>query len=680
MCGLGYGLVYAGETRISGGLAAVIFGLLPLMTGVATFLAGTERPPARFFAGSLVALGGIAIIYADRMTASANQALGVALVFASVLVCAIYTIILKRHASDTDPLATNLPFLSAAALSLLLFAASYERQLPPWPPAVRPTVALLYLAVFGSVITFALYFYLLRRMSVTAASTLVFVEPVLALLIDAGFEREIRLGARSYAGAAVTLLGVAISLLLRPAALDDRAPRRISRRDENRRKPCLMAKCGDDPCQPPSSPPLYGRSLARAAGRGAAGAPIRPGRARRGPRGRAGAAGGELLGLEGHLPGRPPAPGDVQGRRLRTSSPSSPPGPTSVATASSSAPVRPPMNWVRRWSWRSSGGRAVVIKPHLEPLVHRPGYTRATSDNHSWRAECGWRGFFDVDPMTPDYREGVVLAGLRMLKAVHDRLAPDGIPAATPVRFDLGAELMNSVVEFPDRWGKLLAAARAERKRLGLDGRVLLSHNFSHHLQIPEDQVDRMSPAGRKALGRYISGLDAVALSQYMDLTVVVPAEERGKRLPTADEVAEALRRHERNFRQDILVKALGLKPGADPAVSRGRVRRRGGRPAPPQPVGSAGHRRAGEATSGGDRPRPRGAGPLPVAARGAHRPQRRVVGDRHPLRHLRLAQPRLRHPRGVVRHPGVPETMIAGRAGLALGLLLAAASRRTRG
>jgi drug/metabolite transporter (DMT)-like permease len=216
MCGLGYGLVYAGETRISGGLAAVIFGLLPLMTGVATFLAGTERPPARFFAGSLVALGGIAIIYADRMTASANQALGVTLVFASVLVCAIYTIILKRHASNTDPLATNLPFLSAAALSLLLFAASYERQLPPWPPAVRPTVALLYLAVFGSVITFALYFYLLRRMSVTAASTLVFVEPVLALLIDAGFEREIRLGARSYAGAAVTLLGVAISLLLRP--------------------------------------------------------------------------------------------------------------------------------------------------------------------------------------------------------------------------------------------------------------------------------------------------------------------------------------------------------------------------------------------------------------------------------------------------------------------------------
>src|SRR6185295_8606021 len=35
-------------------------------------------------------------------------------------------------------------------------------------------------------------------------------------------------------------------------------------------------------------------------------------------------------------------------------------------------------------------GRTVVIKPHLEPPLHQPGYKRAQSDNHSWRAECGW--------------------------------------------------------------------------------------------------------------------------------------------------------------------------------------------------------------------------------------------------------------------------------------------------
>jgi hypothetical protein len=210
-------------------------------------------------------------------------------------------------------------------------------------------------------------------------------------------------------------------------------------------------------------------------------------------------------------------------------------------------------------------GRQVVIKPHLEPLVHRPGYQRATSDNHSWRAETGWRGFFDVDPMTVDYREGVVFANLRAVKqALVAAEAAGTAPASIrPVRFELGAELMNSMVEFADRWHALAQAARAERKRLGLEGRVLLSHNFSHHIEIPQDQIDRMNPRARAALARYIGALDAVALSQYMDLTVAMPKDEMpvaGKgRLPTADEVAEALRTHERNFRTNILQGALKL-------------------------------------------------------------------------------------------------------------------------
>jgi hypothetical protein len=194
-------------------------------------------------------------------------------------------------------------------------------------------------------------------------------------------------------------------------------------------------------------------------------------------------------------------------------------------------------------------GFQVVIKPHLNPPAFQPGFDQWHGDNHSWRAQCPWRGFFDVDPMTAQYREGIILESLRMLKAVFDRLGPAG----TPVRLELGVELMNSTVQFPDRWVRLLAEARKEASRLGLGRRVLLSHNFSHHIEIPEDLLDRMDTRGKQALARYIAGLDAVALSQYMDLTVAVPAAERGKRLPTADEVAQALVRHEADFRKNIL-------------------------------------------------------------------------------------------------------------------------------
>ena len=48
---------------------------------------------------------------------------------------------------------------------------------------------------------------------------------------------------------------------------------------------------------------------------------------------------------------------------------------------------------------------------------------------------------------------------------------------------------MNSMVYGPERWEQLLAAAKKECRRLGLDGKVILSHNFTHHLEIADDYV-----------------------------------------------------------------------------------------------------------------------------------------------------------------------------------------------
>jgi hypothetical protein len=203
-------------------------------------------------------------------------------------------------------------------------------------------------------------------------------------------------------------------------------------------------------------------------------------------------------------------------------------------------------------------GFSVVVKPHLDPPLYGPGFDPWKSENHSWRVHCPWRGFFDVDPMSASYREGIVFGSLRAIKGAFDRL---GALATQPVRLEVGAELMNSVVYTPDRWEAVLAAAKKERHRLGLDGKVLLSHNFTHHIEIAEDFVGRMSAARRGALKRYIRGLDALALSQYMDLTAAMPAADRGRRLPSPDEVAQALVMHEKSFKKDILGAALGLRP-----------------------------------------------------------------------------------------------------------------------
>jgi drug/metabolite transporter (DMT)-like permease len=103
-------------------------------------------------------------------------------------------------------------FFPATAAALWVLWATVERRPLPSSLPLAPTAALLYLAVFGSVITFAAYFYLVRHVSLATVTTLVLVEPVVALVVDALFEHRVRASALTYVGAAITASGVLVAI------------------------------------------------------------------------------------------------------------------------------------------------------------------------------------------------------------------------------------------------------------------------------------------------------------------------------------------------------------------------------------------------------------------------------------------------------------------------------------
>ena len=207
----GYLLVYVGEERISGGIAAVIYGTQPLV--LALLLTATRMEPItrRHVIGAVVSIAGVAVLFWDRLDVSPRQAVGVLLVLGSVVVATSYSMIMKRHASRVPNVVATAIFLAITALVLGAIALAAGDAIP-WPPPVKPSLALVYLAVIGSVVAFLCYFWMLDRTSLVVASTLVFVFPLVALATDAAFERAITLGARSYLGAAITLSGLAVSL------------------------------------------------------------------------------------------------------------------------------------------------------------------------------------------------------------------------------------------------------------------------------------------------------------------------------------------------------------------------------------------------------------------------------------------------------------------------------------
>ena len=205
---IAYTLVYYGEERIPGGLAAVVYGTQPLILALLLQIIRVETISKRHVIGALISLAGVGVLFLDRLDVSSSQAIGVALVVGSVVAATGYSMVMKSQPSGIVP-TTVFIGVTAAVIGV---AALASRAPLPWPPPLAPTIALLYLAVVGTVIAFLLYFYLLDRTSLLVTSTLVFVFPLVALATDALFEREIHLTARAYVGAAVTLAGLAVSL------------------------------------------------------------------------------------------------------------------------------------------------------------------------------------------------------------------------------------------------------------------------------------------------------------------------------------------------------------------------------------------------------------------------------------------------------------------------------------
>jgi drug/metabolite transporter (DMT)-like permease len=211
----GYALVYRAEESVPGAVAAVLFSTIPLFTALMVTVTRTERVSAGQLAGSVLALAGVGLIFSDRLAVSADQAAGIGLILCAVMCSAAYGVIVKREAAPLNPLATVTVFLAVTAAALWILAPLAGPITTPWPPPLEPTLAVVYLGLFGSVLAFASYFYLIKRISLMASTTLVFIQPLIAVVVDALWERDVILAPASYAGMAITLVGVAVTLILR---------------------------------------------------------------------------------------------------------------------------------------------------------------------------------------------------------------------------------------------------------------------------------------------------------------------------------------------------------------------------------------------------------------------------------------------------------------------------------
>ena len=182
--------VYWGAQYIPSGLISVIFGLTPIVTGVIAAIWLQERSlTTSKLAGVILGVIGLVIIFGTGIELSDGAVYGIVAVLVAVLLHSVSAVWVKAISAQIPALeVTNGGLLVAAPLYLLtwlLFGNSWPANVP-----LRVTLSISYLAIFGSVLGFVMYFYILKHIDASRVALITLVTPVLALILGQGLNNE----------------------------------------------------------------------------------------------------------------------------------------------------------------------------------------------------------------------------------------------------------------------------------------------------------------------------------------------------------------------------------------------------------------------------------------------------------------------------------------------------------
>lgn len=200
--------VYWGAQYIPSGWISVLFGLTPIVTSLFALLWLGERGfgPSKVL-GLLLALAGLLVIFGGGASFGGEALLGVAAVLLSVTLHSLSGVWVKRMGADLSAMAVTSGGLLVAAPAYLFTWWLFDGHWPQALPA-RALAAIAYLALFGSVLGFIFYYYVLRNVAAGSTALITLVTPVLALLLGSHLNGEV-VDRQVWIGTVLILTGLA---------------------------------------------------------------------------------------------------------------------------------------------------------------------------------------------------------------------------------------------------------------------------------------------------------------------------------------------------------------------------------------------------------------------------------------------------------------------------------------
>ncbi len=208
--GLSYGLVYIGTQHISSALTSILFASFPFfIILLAPILIVWEKIAFRSVIGVFIGFIGIVVVFAGPISLDRDALWGAALVIIGTAASAYGTVHVKAYLGDQPVLSMMALQMTLGGL-LLVIGAILTESLSRFEVTPASIGSIVYLTLIGSIIAFAGYFWLLKRIATLTLSLIAFITPIIAMYLGYIFLNE-HLTGQDYMGAAMVLAGVLLA-------------------------------------------------------------------------------------------------------------------------------------------------------------------------------------------------------------------------------------------------------------------------------------------------------------------------------------------------------------------------------------------------------------------------------------------------------------------------------------
>ena len=185
---------YWAAQHLASGMVSVLFGTAPFFTSVlAAWILGERTLNLHWLGGLLLAFAGLGLIFHEQINLEGVGGFAVVVMLWSAFVHALSTVLVKKI---NAPISGSVTSVGALWLAAVLFSLTWIMFAPAgelWPQAVsgRAWGAIVYLALFGSVLGFMLFFFALRHLPASLMGLVTLLAPVLALWLGWWIEGEV---------------------------------------------------------------------------------------------------------------------------------------------------------------------------------------------------------------------------------------------------------------------------------------------------------------------------------------------------------------------------------------------------------------------------------------------------------------------------------------------------------